>query len=233
MKPGIFSPFCIGMLLLFGKNGLAQEDFQKLREEMVEEQILKRGLYHASTLKIMKEVPRHRFVPEYQQKKAYQDRPLSIGHGQTISQPYMVAYMTAVLKPKPGMKILEIGTGSGYQAAVLAEIVDTVYTIEIVEELGKKAAETFKELGYDNIISKIGDGYQGWAEHAPFDGIVVTAAPETIPPPLLEQLAEGGRMIIPVGPAHLAQELKLVKKKKEKIKASSLFPVRFVPFKRN
>lgn len=233
MKSIILSPCCLGMMLFFSKNSLSQEDFRKYREVMVEEQVIKRGLYHSATIKAMKKVPRHRFVPGYLQKKAYEDRPLSIGHGQTISQPYMVAYMTAVLKPKPGMRILEIGTGSGYQAAVLAEIVDTVYTIEIVEELGKKAAETFKELGYDNIISKIGDGYEGWAEHAPFDGIIVTAAPESIPPLLIEQLAEGGRMIIPVGPAHLAQELKLVKKKKGKVRTNSLFPVRFVPFTRN
>jgi protein-L-isoaspartate(D-aspartate) O-methyltransferase len=234
MKALSIPPLCLGMMLLFSKNGWAQEDFQQRREAMVEEQVIKRGLYHSATIKAMKKVPRHLFVPEYQQKKAYEDRPLPIGHGQTISQPYMVAYMTAVLKPEPGMRILEIGTGSGYQAAVLAEIVDTVYTIEIVEKLGKKAAKTFQELGYDNIVTKIGDGYQGWAEHAPFDGIIVTAAPQTIPPPLIEQLAEGGRMIIPVGPAHLAQELKLVKKKENgKIKESSLFPVRFVPFKRN
>lgn len=200
---------------------------------MIEEQIIARGLTHGPTISALRKVPRHLFVPKKAQKDAYKDQPLPIGYGQTISQPYMVAYMTAVLKPKPGMKILEIGTGSGYQAAVLAEIVDTVYTIEIVEELGKRAARTFEELGYNNIISKVGDGYQGWLEQAPFDGIIVTAAPETIPPPLIEQLAEGGRMIIPVGPAHLAQELKLVKKKKGKVKTNSLFPVRFVPFKRN
>lgn len=221
------------MMLLFSKPVLSQEDFRRLRNEMVEEQIISRGVDHGPTLRALREVPRHRFVPQRYQKKAYQDRPLSIGYGQTISQPYMVAYMTAVLKPKADMKVLEIGTGSGYQAAVLAEIVEVVYTIEIVEELGQKAVELFQELGYNNIISKVGDGYLGWPEHGPFDAIIVTADPETIPPPLIEQLAEGGRMIIPVGPAHLAQELKLVKNKKGKIKESSLFPVRFVPFTRN
>jgi len=159
---------------------------------------------------------------------AYRDSPLPIEEGQTISQPYIVALMTETLNLEKDDKVLEIGTGSGYQAAILAEIVDSVYTIEIFEKLGKKASQLFDELGYDNIYTKIGDGYKGWPEHAPFDAIIVTAAPSDIPEPLKEQLAEGGRMIIPVG-GDAVQELILLKKRNGKIKQQSVLPVRFVP----
>ncbi len=223
----------VSILFLLGSKIFGQTDFQKQRMEMVQDQIINRGIYHKATLEAMREVPRHLFVPQPLRGLAYRDQPLSIGKGQTISQPYIVAFMTAAIKPDETMKVLEIGTGSGYQAAVLAQIVDTVYTIEIVEALGKRAAQKIAALGYDNVVSKIGDGYQGWREHAPFDAILVTAAPEQIPPPLLGQLAEGGRMVIPVGPAFLAQELTLVHKKKGRIKKRRLLPVRFVPFKRN
>lgn len=209
------------------------QDYTKLREEMVKTQIENRGIKDSSTLAALRKVARHSFVPKDQVHHAYEDRPLPIGHGQTISQPYIVAYMTEIIKPKPGQKVLEIGTGSGYQAAVLAEIVGKVYTIEIVEELGKQASTRLKELGYKNIEVKTADGYQGWKEHAPFDAIVVTAAAEFIPPPLKEQLKDGGRMIIPVGSPYMTQQLMLIEKTGNKFTTSSKMPVRFVPFKRS
>jgi len=211
---------------------VSQDDYQKLRRDMVEYQIKRRGVTHIATLNAMLKVPRHEFVPDRQKPYAYEDRPLSIGNNQTISQPYIVGYMTAVVKPDKNDKILEIGTGSGYQAAVLAEIVASVYTIEIIPELGERAKLTFDRLGYKNINTYIGDGYSGWPSEAPFDAIIVTAAPEEIPPPLIEQLKEGGRLIIPVGPRHLVQSLILVTKKNGEIKKQTLFPVRFVPFTR-
>jgi len=206
-----------------------QKDFAELREEMVKEQIKRRGVRDQAVLDAMLKVERHKFVPETVQSRAYGDHPLPIGYNQTISQPYIVAYMTEVLDPKPEDKVLEIGTGSGYQAAILAEIVDEVYTIEIVEPLGKRSRELLKQLGYENVYVKIGDGYQGWEEHAPYDAIIVTASPSHVPEPLKQQLAEGGRMIIPVGGAH-TQELVLLTKKKGKLIERDQFPVRFVPF---
>ena len=164
------------------------QDPARLRNEMVKEQIEDRGVRDSATLAAMRKVPRHSFVSSNMVSNAYDDRPLPIGHGQTISQPYIVGYMTEIIKPKAGQKVLEIGTGSGYQAAVLAEIVSKVYTIEIVDELGKQATTRLRNLGYKNIEVKIADGYYGWKEHAPFDAIVVTAAAEYIPPPLKEQL---------------------------------------------
>lgn len=211
-----------------------QDDYRQRRLQMVEKQIAARGIDHPATLKAMRNVERHRLVPRGQVENAYEDRPLPIGHGQTISQPYIVAYMTDVIRPQPGMKVLEIGTGSGYQAAVLAEIVDEVYTIEIVDPLAESAKNNLNKLGYSNIQIKHADGYHGWEEHAPFDAIVVTAASEFIPPPLLDQLKEGGKMVIPVGAPFTAQHLMLVEKKKDGgIKTSNLLPVRFVPFTRN
>jgi protein-L-isoaspartate(D-aspartate) O-methyltransferase len=210
-----------------------RDDYASLRSEMVEKQIRSRGVTHQPTLSAMREVPRHQFVPDHQKPYAYDDRPLSIGNKQTISQPYIVAFMTEAIKPDKDDKVLEIGTGSGYQAAVLAEIVDKVYTIEIIPELGKRASRTFERLGYDNIFSRIGDGYAGWPEEAPFDAIIVTAAPEEVPPPLIEQLKEGGRMIIPVGPIYQVQSLQLLIKKDDKVKKRNLLPVRFVPFTRD
>jgi protein-L-isoaspartate(D-aspartate) O-methyltransferase len=180
----------------------------------------------------MRKVPRHLFVsPEYVED-AYGDYPLPISHGQTISQPYIVAYMTEIVNPSKHKKVLEIGTGSGYQAAVLAEIADSVFTIEIVDELAREAGSTLKKLGYKNIYVRSGDGYNGWPEHAPFDIIIVTAAADQIPAPLIDQLADGGRLVIPVGKPGNVQELKPVTKKRGKVETERLIYVRFVPFKR-
>ena len=210
----------------------SQDSYPKLREKMVKEQIEKRGISDPLTLNAMREVRRHLFVPVSEKRRAYADRALSIGYGQTISQPYVVAFMTEAIGVDESSRVLEIGTGSGYQAAVLAKIVDSVYTIEIVEELGIRAGKTFEDLGYENIHWKIGDGYLGWPEFAPFDAIIVTAAPEDIPPPLIEQLKENGRMIIPVGANSDVQSLLLVTKKDGQLIRESLLPVRFVPFTR-
>lgn len=199
------------------------------RDLMVRTQIEERGVTHPATLRAMRAVLRHRFVPPERSRDAYDDRPLPIGYGQTISQPYIVAYMTEMIRPRKSLRVLEIGTGSGYQAAVLAEIVDTVYTIEIITELEQAAAERLGTLGYTNIKIKNADGYYGWQEHAPFDAIVVTAAAEHIPPPLIDQLKDGGTMIIPVGSPFLVQSLMLVQKHGETVTTRSLMPVRFVP----
>jgi len=210
-----------------------QEDkYASTRDQMVKDQIESRGISNQLTLDAMKKVPRHKFVPPNLIDKAYDDRPLPIGYGQTISQPYIVAYMTASINPKAGQKVLEIGTGSGYQAAVLAEIVDSVFTIEIITELSNSSQKKLKELGYKNVFCKNADGYYGWEKYAPFDAIVVTAAAEHIPPPLIKQLKDGGKMIIPVGSAFLNQTLILVQKNGEEITTTSLLPVRFVPFTR-
>jgi len=217
------------LLILFASVCVAQEDnFRGLREQMVRTQLKTRGIDNEKVLDAFRNVERHRFVLPRYVSMAYRDSPLPIEEGQTISQPYIVAYMTQALKLVKEDKVLEIGTGSGYQAAILAEIVDSVYTIEIFEELGKKAKTLFNELGYDNIYTKIGDGYKGWPAHAPFDAIIVTAAPSNIPESLKNQLAEGGRMIIPVG-GDAVQELVLLKNKNGKIKQQSVLPVRFVP----
>lgn len=220
----------IFLILLFAP---VQEDAYKVqREQMVEQQIKRRGISDKAVLNAMRSVQRHLFVPPSIAAEAYSDGALPIGHKQTISQPYMVAYMTQVIRPKPDMKVLEIGSGSGYQAAVLAEIVKQVYTIEIVPEHGRAAAARLKQLGYENVEVKIGDGYAGWTKHAPFDAIVVTAGAESVPPPLFEQLKEGGRMVIPVGPVYSTQTLKLIEKKKGKAVTRNLMPVVFVPFTR-
>jgi len=225
--------YIIFSMLLSTFNCIPQEDnYVKTREEMVKVQIENRGIKNKPTLAAMKKVPRHKFVPSNNIENAYDDGPLPIGYGQTISQPYIVAYMTAVIDPKPGQKVLEIGTGSGYQAAVLAEIVDSVFTIEIITELYKSSEKRLKELGYKNVFCKNADGYYGWEKYAPFDAIVVTAAAEHIPPMLIEQLKDGGKMIIPVGSPFLNQTLILVEKSGEDITTNSLLPVRFVPFTR-
>ena len=223
------------LILLFGwlLPAMPLQDFTKLREAMVSSQIEARGIKDVSTLASLRKVPRHQFVAANQATDAYGDGPLPIGYGQTISQPYIVAYMTEIIKPKPGYKVLEIGTGSGYQAAILGEIVNKVSTVEIIPELGKQAAARLKNLKYKNIEVKIADGYDGWQEHAPFDAIVVTAAAEYIPPPLKEQLKDGGRMIIPVGSPYMTQQLMLIEKKGNKYLTKSMMPVRFVPFKRS
>jgi len=178
-------------------------------------------------LAAMGEVRRHLFVPEWVRASAYEDHPLPIGHDQTISQPFVVAFMTEALRLKPTDEVLEIGTGSGYQAAVLAKIAKQVYTIEIVEPLGRQAAKVLDELGYRNVEVRIGDGYRGWPEHAPFDAIILTAAPDRVPEPLVEQLAVGGRLLAPVGSGY--QELVLLEKTEEGVVRRSLLPVRFVP----
>ena len=199
---------------------------------MVSDQIEDRGIHDQQVLRAMREVERHWFVPENNRSNSYEDRPLGIGYGQTISQPYIVAYMTEMLKLQPNYRVLEIGTGSGYQAAVLAKIVREVYTIEIVTQLGDSAAARLKRLGYKNISVKNADGYHGWTENAPFDAIMVTAAAEFIPPPLIQQLKDGGRMIIPIGSPYLTQWLMLVEKKNGKMTTKRLIPVSFVPFTR-
>lgn len=207
--------------------------YQEEREQMVRTQIENRGIDDPVVLRAMRTVPRHEFAPEHPPERTYQDRPLPIGHGQTISQPFIVAYMTALLQPDASERALEVGTGSGYQAAVLAEIVDTVYTIEIIPELAESAEEKLNRLGYENVVIKTGDGYQGWEAHAPFDIIVVTAAPEEVPPPLIEQLKDGGRMVIPTGPSGGTQMLTLITKEDGEVNTRSLTPVRFVPFQRS
>ncbi len=220
---------CLGLMTI---SVYGQADYQALRKHMVDTQLKARDISNLATLNAMEKVPRHLFVPEKMRIYAYSDGPLSIGEGQTISQPYIVAYMTQALKLRPSSRVLEIGTGSGYQAAVLAEIVDSVYTIEIVEKLGLKAKKLLKSLEYPNVTVRIGDGYHGWKEKAPFDAIIVTAGAESIPQPLIDQLKDGGRMIIPVGPHRGVRQLVLVQKKGEKVKKKDLMAVRFVPFTR-
>lgn len=199
----------------------------KQRREMVENQLIPRGISDSRVIEAMLKIPRHKFLPEHLGDYAYSDSPLPIGMGQTISQPYIVAYMTELLNLKKGDRVLEIGTGSGYQAAILAEIGCDVYTIEIVEILTSKAKKVLQSLGYKNIRFKVDDGYIGWKENAPYDAILVTAAPPEIPEPLTEQLKEGSKMVIPVG--DYMQELILLKKTKEGLKEKRVTPVRFVP----
>ena len=195
---------------------------------MVQQQLMARGINDARVLAAMAKVPREKFVPRESRAVSYEDGPLPIGHSQTISQPYIVAFMTEQLRPKPSDRVLEIGTGSGYQAAVLAELVADVYTIEIIEPLAKNAEATLQRLGYTNVHVKVGDGYRGWPEHAPFDAITVTCAPDHVPQPLIDQLKEGGRMIIPVG-GFGNQELYLLEKKNGQLQRRAVLPVRFVP----
>jgi protein-L-isoaspartate(D-aspartate) O-methyltransferase len=206
--------------------------FHQRRLDMVASQIVARGITDPEVLRAMRQVPRHLFVPPGETENAYEDRPLPIGEGQTISQPYIVALMTELLEPQKRDRVLEVGTGSGYQAAVLAEIVDTVFTIEIIEGLALQAEERLCSLKYRNVVVKRGDGYHGWLEHAPFDCIIVTAAAADIPEPLIQQLSEGGRMVIPAGEAWAVQELLLLEKKDGKITTREVLPVRFVPLTR-
>jgi len=206
------------------------DHFRILRERMVAGQLLhpSRGITDPTVAEAMREVPRHEFVPPAQRLHAYGDTPLPIGHGQTISQPYIVAFMTEKLEVKPGLKILEIGTGSGYQAAVLAAMGANVYSIEIVEPLANSARTALDRAGYGNVRTLTGDGYLGWPEHAPFDRVIVTCSPEDIPQPLIAQLAEGGRMMIPVGD-QTGQQLYLLEKRAGKVEQQAVLPVRFVP----
>ena len=203
------------------------DELTRMRMEMVDEQIRARGVRDQRVLDAMRRVPRHEFVPEQQVPYAYQDSPLPIGLGQTISQPYIVGYMSEHLQLEPDMKVLEIGTGSGYQAAVLAELVKEVYSIEIVPELAQRSKETLDRLGYDNVHVRAGDGYRGWPEAAPFDRIIVTAAPPNIPQPLVEQLAVGGRMIVPVGDRY--QQMTILTKTEKGVAEERTIDVMFVP----
>jgi protein-L-isoaspartate(D-aspartate) O-methyltransferase len=223
----------------FGTAGPAEDPYAAARQAMLEEiasnarltsESLNKETLDPRVLEAMATVPRHELVPDELRGVAYENRPLPIGHGQTISQPYIVAVMTDLLKLEPGQRALEIGTGSGYQAAILGELAGEVYTIEIIEDLGMQARRNLERLGYKNIEVRIGDGYYGWEEQAPFDAIVVTAAASHIPPPLIKQLKNGGRMVIPVGSRFMVQQLLLVEKNAAgKVTTRQILPVRFVP----
>ena len=206
-----------------------EQNFDFKRANMVERQLIPRGIVSPAVLDAMRNVPRHLFVPETSQAYAYDDSPLPIGHGQTISQPYIVAYMTEQLEPYPGMKVLEVGTGSGYQAAILAYLGCDVFTIELLEEHADIARRVLLECGFDNVTVRHGNGYKGWVEEAPFDAVIVTAAPDYLPPLLLEQLKDGGRMVIPVGETHSVQSLKLITKEGDNYTSKDMMFVRFVP----
>jgi protein-L-isoaspartate(D-aspartate) O-methyltransferase len=221
------------VVALFATTGCGQQaptaaDFAAQRQRMVEKQLKFRGIKDERVLATMAKVPREEFIPVDTRSDAYEDGPLPIGYDQTISQPYIVAFMTEQLRPKSSDRVLEVGTGSGYQAAILAELVSEVYSIEIVEPLAKNAEATLQRLGYKNVHIKIGDGYKGWPEAAPFDAIIVTCAPDKVPQPLVDQLKDGGRMVIPVGDK-FAQQLYLLEKKSGQLKQSATLPVRFVP----
>lgn len=210
-----------------------EDPFTQAREQMVRTQIEARGVRDGNVLAALRKVPRHRFVPSNLDQRAYDDTPLPIGYGQTISQPYIVAYMTEVLELSGKEKVLEIGTGSGYQAAVLAEITPHVFTIEIIPELAERARRTLDETGYSFVKTRTGDGYYGWEEESPFDAIIVTAAAGHVPPPLLNQLRKGGKIVIPLGGPYEVQMLTLVEKMKDgTFRTTQLLPVRFVPFTR-
>jgi len=224
------SLFLFFTLLAVGCDGLQPPvvDLARQRERMVKEQLMPRGIHEERVLAAMSKVPREEFVPEYLRAASYADQPLPIGYDQTISQPFIVAFMTEQLRPQRTDRVLEIGTGSGYQAAILAELVAEVYSIEIIEPLARTAEATLQRLGYKNVHVKVGDGYKGWPEHAPFDIVIVTCAPDHVPPALADQLKEGGRMIIPVGgPGD--QELYLLEKEHGTLHRRAVSPVRFVP----
>ena len=229
--------FILIVVLVFYLTISAQEDnesqekiFTQRRQSMVLNQLHNRDIIDSKVLQAMLTIPRHQFVDEHIRESAYNDYPLSIGEGQTISQPYIVALMTQLLELKGNEKVLEIGTGSGYQAAVLAEIVKEVYTIEIYKSLSNKSEKLLKDLGYKNIHFKVGDGYYGWEEYAPYDAIIVTCAPDHVPPPLLQQIKDdGGRIVIPVGGIWMVQTLMKIEKTEGKIKSKGIIGVRFVP----
>lgn len=231
---GIFGRGALAVLLALGlvagaAAAPAEEDGSAgARQRMVEEQVARRGVTDPAVLAALARVPRHLFVPEASRAHAYADQPLPIGYGQTISQPYIVGLMSSLLAVKPGDKVLEIGTGSGYQTAVLAELGADVWSIEIVAPLGEQARRTLERLGYGNVHLRIGDGYEGWPGQAPFDAILVTAAPAQIPQPLLDQLKTGGRLVLPVGP--IWQDLRVLTKRRDgSFEARNVMPVRFVP----
>ena len=214
-----------------GQQAPTAAEFATQRQRMVDQQLKPHGIKDERVLAAMAKVPREEFIPVDARADAYEDGPLPIGYDQTISQPYVVAFMTEQLRPKLSDRVLEIGSGSGYQAAILGELVAEVYTIEIVEPLAKSAEATLQRLGYNNVHIKAGDGYKGWPEEAPFDAIIVTCAPEKVPQPLVDQLKDGGRMVIPVG-ERFAQQLYLLEKKNGQLKESATLPVRFVPMQR-
>ncbi|HUF24198.1 MAG TPA: protein-L-isoaspartate(D-aspartate) O-methyltransferase [Vicinamibacterales bacterium] len=229
-----------GVVLMAGLMACAGEDranpangqppaWSEARRRMIDEQLRSRGIRDERVLAAMGEVPRHLFVPPADQASAYADTPLPIGHGQTISQPYIVGFMTEALQLEPSHKVLEIGTGSGYQAAILGRLAGQVYTIELVPELAERARRTLSEQEFRNVHVRAGDGYQGWPEHAPFDRIMVTAAPEEVPQALVDQLAPGGRMVVPVGPRFGDQELRILTKTPKGVMTERSLPVRFVP----
>lgn len=228
-------PFLIAVILICNFRVLPceaeneDEKYLRARMRMVKKDLAGRDITDPKVLEVMSRIPRHLFVPPKYRSKAYADQPLPIGEGQTISQPYIVAFMTQALRLKGSEKVLEIGTGSGYQAAVLAEIVKEVYTIEIRERLAKSATERLQKMGYKNIHVKCADGYFGWKEHAPFDAIIVTCAANHYPPPLFQQLKEGGRMVIPLGSTYFYQTLVLIKKVNGKPRVKNLMGVVFVP----
>ena len=212
---------------------MSDSPYDNARETMVREQIAARGVANPAVVAALRCVPRHLFVPQAERDRAYVDAPVPIGHGQTISQPYIVALMTELVRPQSSDRVLEVGTGSGYQAAVLAQLVSHVYTIELEETLGRRAEEVLRELRNDNVTVRIGDGYTGWSEHAPFDIIIVTAAPEQVPQPLLDQLKPGGRLIVPVGPRFSVQQLQLIEKDAAgDLTTRSVSAVMFVPLRR-
>jgi protein-L-isoaspartate(D-aspartate) O-methyltransferase len=232
-------PILCVFVLLIDSSAQAQDKYTKARQAMIQDIeadarvtsfFINKKVLDPKVMDAMSKVPRHEFVPWQERHNAYENRPLPIGHGQTISQPYIVALMTDLLKPERQHKVLEVGTGSAYQAAILAEIVAEVFTIEIIEPLGNQAKERLKQLNYNNVNVRIGDGYYGWEEHGLFDGIVVTAATSHIPPPLIHQLKPGGRMVIPVGSRFMVQQLVLVEKDaKGKVTTRQILPVMFVP----
>jgi protein-L-isoaspartate(D-aspartate) O-methyltransferase len=210
-----------------------ERSWQAARQRMVERQLAARGVKDGRVLAALGKVPRHEFVPANRRAEAYDDRPLPIGQGQTISQPYLVAFMTEAIGPRPGQRVLEVGTGSGYQAAVLAELVGAVYTVELLPDLAAAAGKRLARLGYRNVHVKAGDGYLGWPDQGPFDAVVVTCGAKEVPRPLLEQLKPGGKMVIPVGEAGAVQTLRLLTKGPGgKMEVRDLLPVRFVPLRR-
>ena len=211
----------------------SSDSYTEVRQRMVEQQLRGRDITNEVVLGAMSEVPRHKFVPADYLSSAYSDYPLPIGFGQTISQPYIVAVMTELADVQPGEKVLEIGTGSGYQAAILAQLTDSVYTIEIIPELAQRAQDTFKQLGYKQITAKQADGYGGWEEYAPFEAIIVTAAPDHVPQPLVNQLADGGKMVIPIGPPAGYQSLWLLERQGDEVIRTNWGGVRFVPLTRS
>jgi protein-L-isoaspartate(D-aspartate) O-methyltransferase len=235
-RPGALRA-CLTALSCFGAgdqvSALDDSSYDAARETMVREQIAGRGVRDQRVIEAMRQVPRHSFIPPAERDRAYADAPVPIGQGQTISQPYIVALMTELVRPRPGDRVLEVGTGSGYQAAVLAKLVAHVYTVELEETLARSAAAVLRELKYDNVTVRAGDGYAGWPEHAPFDIVIVTAAPEQIPQPLIEQLKPGGRLIVPVGPRFAVQQLQLIEKDASgALTTTEVAPVMFVPLRR-